>query len=142
LFIIIKTQKHKKYAYFTGDFGKAIMLELFQHLINKCINTRWLFNVKYKSKVFIASSLLASIVFSTNIVAQESAQIELNDVEIPALIETVSRITGKNFVVDPRVKGRVTVITGREVDPDELYELFLSILQVHGFFSSSCGSWQ
>ncbi|MEH6456327.1 MAG: type II secretion system secretin GspD [Cocleimonas sp.] len=116
------------------------MLELFQHLINKCINTRWLFNVKYKSKVFIASSLLASIVFSTNIVAQESAQIELNDVEIPALIETVSRITGKNFVVDPRVKGRVTVITGREVDPDELYELFLSILQVHGFSAVPAGA--
>lgn len=69
----------------------------------------------------------------------ELAQIELNDVEIPALIDTVSRITGKNFVVDPRVKGRVTVITGKEVSPDELYELFLSILQVHGFSAVPAG---
>lgn len=116
------------------------MLELFQHLINQCINTRWLFNFKYKSKVFIAGSLLASIGFSTNITAEESAQIKLNDVEIPALIETVSRITGKNFIIDPRVKGRVTVITGGEIDPDELYELFLSILQVHGFSAVPAGT--
>ena len=116
------------------------MLELFQHLINKCIKFRWLFNLKYKSKVFIASSLLASIGFSANIVAEESVQIEFNDVEIPALIDTVSRITGKNFIVDPRVKGRVTVITGGEIDPDELYELFLSILQVHGFSAVPVGA--
>jgi len=116
------------------------MLELFQHLINKCIKFRWLFNLKYKSKLFIASGLLVSIGFSTAIVAEESAQIEFNDVEIPALIETVSRITGKNFIVDPRVKGRVTVITGGEIDPDELYELFLSILQVHGFSAVPAGA--
>lgn len=125
--------------YFTGDFRNTIMLELFQHFINKCIKFRWLLTLKYKSKVVIVSVLIACFSFSANAVAEESAQIKLNDVEISALIDTVSRITGKNFVVDPRVKGRVTVITGREIDPDELYELFLSILQVHGFSAVPAG---
>ena len=92
------------------------------------------------AKLCVATGLLLSVGFSTNSFAEESAQIELNDVEIPALIDTVSRITGKNFVVDPRVKGRVTVITGREIGPDELYELFLSILQVHGFSAVPAGA--
>jgi len=137
--LLIK-QKNKKHAYFTGDFENAIMLELFKHLIDKCIKFRWLFNLKYKSKLFIASSLFVSIGFSTNITAEDSVKIEFNDVEIPALIDTVSRITGKNFIVDPRVKGRVTVITGGKIDPDELYELFLSILQVHGFSAVPVGA--
>jgi len=116
------------------------MLELFYRVKNKCLKTNWVLNAKTKSKIFIVSSLIIGSGYTSNLTAEESAQIELNDVEIPALIDTVSRITGKNFVVDPRVKGRVTVITGREVDPNELYELFLSILQVHGFSAVPAGA--
>ena len=68
------------------------------------------------------------------------ASINLRDVEIPALIEIISRETGKNFVVDPRVKGRVTVITSAGISPDELYETFLSIMQVHGFSAVPSGA--
>lgn len=89
--------------------------------------------------------LKISIVFLTflgspAIQAEESAQINLRDVEIPTLIETVSRITGKSFVVDPRVKGRVTVITSSDIDVNELYETFLSVLQVHGFSAVPSGA--
>ena len=63
----------------------------------------------------------------------------MRDVEIPTLIETVSRITGKNFVVDPRVRGKVTVITSSDITPEELYDTFLSILQVHGFSAVPSG---
>jgi len=115
------------------------MLDLFQYfnfLKRKHIHLSLTFRLKNILKVFV---IFVGLSFLTSIHAEESAQIELNDVEIPALIDTVSRITGKNFVVDPRVKGRVTVITGREVDPDELYELFLSILQVHGFSAVPAG---
>lgn len=125
---------------FKGDIGKAVMLELFQRVTRKCLKTKWVSNANTKSRILIISSLLVSCSFLSKAFAEESAQIELNDVEIPALIDTVSRITGKNFVVDPRVKGRVTVITGREVDPNELYELFLSILQVHGFSAVPAGA--
>ena len=78
----------------------------------------------------IASSLVfaltVSVALAPNVYAEESAQINLRDVEIPTLIETVSRITGKSFIIDPRVKGKVTVITSSDIDKDELYDTFLS----------------
>lgn len=90
-------------------------------------------------KSYLAGLLVAAM-FTTSVIAEESAQINLRDVDMPTLIETVSRITGKNFVVDPRVKGKVTVITNSDMDADELYETFLSILQVHGFSAVPSGA--
>ncbi len=118
------------------------MLDLYQNFCDsrrKSINKTNVFACSIGSKLLLSALLIFATSQSALVNAEESAQIELNDVEIPALIDTVSRITGKNFVVDPRVKGRVTVITGGEVDPDELYELFLSILQVHGFSAVPAG---
>jgi len=63
----------------------------------------------------------------------QGEQLNLKGVDINVLIETVSRITGRNFVVDPRIKGTATVVTGRDMSDEELYETFLSVLQVHGF---------
>jgi len=63
----------------------------------------------------------------------ESFTLNLKNADIQSLIQTVSRQSGKNFVVDPRVKARVTVISAQPLNADELYETFLSVLQVHGF---------
>ncbi len=93
----------------------------------------------FKKKLIITLSSV-TLLANMTVFAEDSAQINLRDVEIPTLIETVSRITGKSFVVDPRVKGRVTVITSSDVDKDELYETFLSILQVHGFSAVPSGA--
>ena len=94
---------------------------------------------EFKKKILVVCTGVA-LLASMPTFAEDSAQINLRDVEIPTLIETVSRITGKSFVVDPRVKGRVTVITSSDVDKDELYETFLSILQVHGFSAVPSGA--
>ena len=59
--------------------------------------------------------------------------LNLKDAEIGTVIATVSEMTGRNFIVDPRVKGRVTVISSVPMAADELYEVFLAILNVHGF---------
>ena len=48
-------------------------------------------------------------------------------------------ITGQNFVVDPRVKGNVTVISSAPTDAKALYDVFLSILKVHGFAAIPSG---
>ncbi|GBE10947.1 type II secretion system protein D precursor [bacterium BMS3Bbin12] len=74
--------------------------------------------------------------------AGDTQQVTLNlkDTDIQALIATVAEVTGKNFVVDPRVKGKVTVISSRPVNQNELYQVFLSILQVHGFAAVPSGS--
>ena len=61
--------------------------------------------------------------------------LNLKNVDIVALIDTVSQATGKNFIVDPTVKGKVNVISAAEIDSDELYHLFLSILRVHGYIA-------
>jgi len=65
--------------------------------------------------------------------------LNLKDADISTLINTVSKYTGKNFVVDPRVKGRVTVISASPLAHDELYQIFLSILEVHGFATIPVG---
>lgn len=64
---------------------------------------------------------------------EEGFEFNLNNADIQTLIKTVSVQTGRNFVVDPRVKARVTVISAKKLNADEIYEAFLSVLQVHGF---------
>lgn len=64
--------------------------------------------------------------------AAEPVRLDLRDADISALIATVAQQTGKNFIIDPRVKGKVTVVSPNPMEPDELYDVFLSILQVHG----------
>lgn len=59
--------------------------------------------------------------------------LNLKDADIRAVIATVSEMTGKNFIVDPRVKGKVTVLSSKAMDADEVYQVFLSILNIHGF---------
>jgi len=66
---------------------------------------------------------------------------QLNNVDIHSLIETVSRRTGKNFIVDPRVNASITAMLPTALEGDQLYELFLSILDVHGFAAVPAGSF-
>jgi len=65
--------------------------------------------------------------------AQEQASINFRDADINTLIESVAEITGRSFVVDPRVRGNVTIIAPNTIDADMLYQAFLSALQVQGF---------
>lgn len=73
--------------------------------------------------------------------AQDDATLTLNfqDADIRALINTVSQVTGKNFVVDPRVKGKVTVVSGKKMSTSEIYNVFLSVLEVHNFAAVPSG---
>ncbi|MDN5938263.1 MAG: type II secretion system secretin GspD [Salinisphaera sp.] len=66
--------------------------------------------------------------------------LNFKNAEIAALIATVSEISGRNFVVDPRVKGRVTVLSSQPMSPDDLYEVFLAVLDVHGFAAVPAGA--
>ncbi|MEN8761505.1 MAG: type II secretion system secretin GspD, partial [Thiogranum sp.] len=70
----------------------------------------------------------------------QTITLNLKDADINALIGTVAEVTGKNFIVDPRVKGKVTVISSRAMDSEEVYQVFLSILKVHGFAAVPSGS--
>jgi len=59
--------------------------------------------------------------------------VNMKDADIRAFISQVADITGYSFVVDPRVKGKVTVLSSAPMTKSEIYDLFLSVLQVHGF---------
>jgi general secretion pathway protein D len=66
--------------------------------------------------------------------------LNLKDVDVNVLIATVSEITGKTFIVDPAVQGKVNVVSNQPLSKDELYETFLSVLRVHGFAAIDAGS--
>ncbi len=65
----------------------------------------------------------------------ESGEIKINmqETNIRSFIEWIAKATDKNFIIDPRVTGKVTVISNGAMTPEEAYRVFLSVLQVHGF---------
>ncbi|MFV1982455.1 MAG: type II secretion system secretin GspD [Thiohalomonadales bacterium] len=69
----------------------------------------------------------------TSVTAAEQLTLNFTDTDINAVIGAVSEMTGKNFIVDPRVKGKVTIISNKSMNADDVYQVFLSILKVHGF---------
>ncbi|MBL4661650.1 MAG: type II secretion system protein GspD, partial [Alcanivoracaceae bacterium] len=91
----------------------------------------------------IKQLLITTILFfNINFVSaqDELHSLNLQDADIRLLIETVSDITNKNFVVDPQVQGKVTVISGHPVSQDEIYNIFLSILSVNGLAAVKDGN--
>ncbi len=71
-------------------------------------------------------------------VAQQHV-LNLKDAEIQTLIATVAEITGRTFIVDPRVQGKVTVISSQPMDEAGIYDLFQSILRVQGYIAIAEG---
>lgn len=61
------------------------------------------------------------------------------DAELTEIIDAVATITGKTFIVDPRVRAQVTIRSSTPMTPDAFYQTFLSILQVHGFIAVPSG---
>lgn len=55
------------------------------------------------------------------------------DADIQAVVKTVSQMTNRNFLVDPRVKGKITIISARPVSGAAVYQIFLSALKAQGF---------
>jgi general secretion pathway protein D len=62
------------------------------------------------------------------------------DADITQIIEAVGMATGKNFIVDPRVRAQVTMLSSTPMTPPQFYEAFLAILQVHGFIAVPAGN--
>ncbi len=65
--------------------------------------------------------------------AAEKVTLSLQDAEIEDLVRWAGQVTNKTIIVHPNVKGRVTVLAGEPMTRDEAYQVFLSVLQVHGF---------
>jgi len=79
------------------------------------------------------------IIFAAPILGQDNWKINLKNADIREFTTQVSAITGKSFIIDPRIKGNVTVISSTAMDADAIYELFLSVLRVHGYAAVPAG---
>lgn len=87
----------------------------------------------------LLAALLALLLSTTAVAAAEKVTINFKDTDIREVAEMVSKVTGKNFLIDPRIKGKVTVISAEPIDGDALYSTFLSILKTHGFIAIDDG---
>lgn len=79
--------------------------------------------------------LMASALAAEELPVAEAQQYEVNfvDTDIGEFIDSVSRITGITFIVDPRVQGKVTIRTVTRHTPEEIYDIFLAQLRAQGF---------
>ena len=90
--------------------------------------------------------ILAMILFLTLALpgqAQVAQEITITpnykEADIRQIIEAVGEVTGRNFIIDPRVNGNVTMLSSTPMSPDAFYEAFLSILEVYGFIAMETG---
>ncbi len=96
--------------------------------------------------VTATTSLLCGVLLAAQVSAQPrqpdnaTATLNLKSADIGVLIQTVSEITGRSFIVDPKVGGKVTVISGRAMSPEEVWEVFTATLRIHGYAVVPAGS--
>jgi len=85
--------------------------------------------------------LLTAIVLCILAVPCAHAQATPNfrDADIRKIVEAVGEVTGKTFILDPRVTAKVTILSKTPMSPEAFYEAFLSILQVHGYIAITTG---
>jgi general secretion pathway protein D len=81
---------------------------------------------------------------ATNQVPQENPNTQritpnFKDADITQIIEAVAMATHKNFIIDPRVRAQVTMLSFTPMTPAQFYQAFLAILQVHGFVAIKAG---
>src|SRR5260370_23254393 len=84
---------------------------------------------------------LAALLAAALASAQQAQHITANfkDADITQIAEAVSAATGKTFIIDPRVRAQVTMLSSTPMSPGAFYEAFLSILQVYGFIAVQAG---
>ncbi len=70
---------------------------------------------------------------------EQFVSIDFNNVDINVFIKFMSELTGTNFVVDQRVKGKVTIISPSKISLNEAYKVFESVLEVHGYTTVKAG---
>ena len=90
-------------------------------------------------KLHTLSSLLFIIVFSFELVAQENFLLNYQDVEIAKVTQDISKFSKKTLILDPRVKGRISIFSDSILSADQVWDVYLRTIQVHGFSALSDG---
>ena len=95
--------------------------------------------IKSVIRALTLALLVVSGAVATKVATAQEFTVNLKDTDIQELIQFVSDVTGTTIVVDPTVKGKVKVVSSKPVTKAELYDLFLSILDVHGYTAVRSG---
>ncbi len=95
------------------------------------------FNTTRRSTRWVALPLLTMLALPA---FAQTWKINLMNADINAFVSEVADITGKNFAVDPRVKGNVTVISNKALNRDQVYDLFQGVLNVNGVVAIPSGN--
>ncbi len=85
-----------------------------------------------KIQRFVLAALLCAVAASVT-ADEEEHVLNFKDADIRGLITAVADMTGKNIIVDPQVSGRITVISNQALSSEEVWDVFQSILRVHGY---------
>jgi general secretion pathway protein D len=99
-----------------------------------------------KPRIIVVLTLAALLVAAAAPAApppkpEEGATITPNykDADLSQIIQAVAEVTGKNFIIDPRVNAKVTMLSATPMSPAAFYEAFLSVLQVYGYVAVPAG---
>jgi len=92
-----------------------------------------------KIKSWMLLLCMATLLVTTQAWARE-VTLNFKNADIRAFIEFVAGFSGKNFLVDNRVKGKVTIVSPTPISEDHAYDVFLSVLEVNGFAAVPSGS--
>lgn len=92
------------------------------------------------STILMLLAVFALPISSTTHAQDSGISLNWKDADIRIVVEAVSEATGKNFILDPRVTGKVNLLSSEPMSKEAFYEAFLSILQVHGYIAVESGN--
>lgn len=123
--------QHSLHRKFYTTLQVTIQRTLHHSVLMATLSWRWSRPVLFAVPLWMACQ---------SVVHAESWKVNLQDADIKAFINEVATITNQNFVLDPRINGNVTVISNRALSRDEIYQLFLSVMQVNGIAAIDTGN--
>lgn len=90
----------------------------------------------FRNVILACCLLLASV---TGFAEDQTYTLNMQEADITEVIDLVAKVTGRTFIIDPRVRGKVTVISDKEMTKSQIYETFLATLEVYGFSAVQAG---
>lgn len=93
-------------------------------------------SIKIRSIGLALCLALSAMLFAAD---EQKYTLNMQDAEIKEVIDLVAKVTGKTFIIDPRVRGKVTVVSDRQMTKKQIYETFLATLEVYGFSAVEAG---
>src|SRR5579859_3745165 len=116
------------------------MLTTLYHETEGARMSRFLLGALAAALLFVTSPIRSSAAESAGLPPQNTITMNFQNVDIPVLAKFISEITGRNFIIDESVRGKVTIISPSKVTPMQAYSIFQSVLQIKGFTTVQAGA--